>query len=138
MKTLFLIFLLSFSILVSAQELTVHISNLKNNQGQVVLLLYKKGQDLDIKKVGYRRYIKPANYNNKVSFIINDFSKGEYAFLVYHDENKNGKFDTNWIGMPKEGIGKSGVQHKRPNFENSKFILREKKLVFNIELKYLL
>ena len=28
---------------------------------------------------------------------------GKYALVCYHDENSNGKFDENMLGMPKEG-----------------------------------
>jgi len=28
---------------------------------------------------------------------------GKYALVCYHDENSNGKFDENALGMPKEG-----------------------------------
>ncbi len=34
-----------------------------------------------------------------------DFPPGAYAITVIHDENMNGKLDTNWLGIPKEGYG---------------------------------
>ena len=30
---------------------------------------------------------------------------GTYAIIVIHDENRNGKLDTNWLGVPKEDYG---------------------------------
>jgi uncharacterized protein (DUF2141 family) len=30
---------------------------------------------------------------------------GTYALAVIHDENSNGKLDTNWLGTPTEGYG---------------------------------
>ena len=30
---------------------------------------------------------------------------GDYAIAVYHDKNKNGKIDTNLLGIPKEDYG---------------------------------
>jgi len=32
---------------------------------------------------------------------------GTYAIACYHDENDNGKLDTNFLGIPKEGTGAS-------------------------------
>jgi uncharacterized protein (DUF2141 family) len=32
---------------------------------------------------------------------------GTYAISVFHDENSNGKLDTNFLGIPKEGVGAS-------------------------------
>ena len=34
-----------------------------------------------------------------------DITPGVYAIAVVHDENMNGKLDTNWIGIPREGYG---------------------------------
>ena len=34
-----------------------------------------------------------------------DIPPGTYALVVVHDENMNGKLDTNWLGLPKEGYG---------------------------------
>jgi uncharacterized protein (DUF2141 family) len=34
-----------------------------------------------------------------------DIPPGTYAMAVVHDENMNGKLDTNWAGLPIEGYG---------------------------------
>ena len=34
-----------------------------------------------------------------------DIPPGTYALAVIHDENMNGKLETNWIGIPTEGYG---------------------------------
>lgn len=34
-----------------------------------------------------------------------DIPPGTYAMAVVHDENMNGKLDTNWLGIPTEGYG---------------------------------
>src|SRR5512144_2373576 len=34
-----------------------------------------------------------------------DIPPGTYAIVVIHDENMNGKLDTKWLGVPKEGYG---------------------------------
>ncbi len=34
-----------------------------------------------------------------------DIPPGTYAITIIHDENMNGKLDTNWLGIPKEGYG---------------------------------
>jgi len=34
-----------------------------------------------------------------------DVPPGTYALAVIHDENMNGKLETNWLGIPKEGYG---------------------------------
>ncbi len=42
---------------------------------------------------------------NKCSFCIPDLSPGKYAVRYYHDENMNGKMETNLVGKPTEGYG---------------------------------
>ena len=34
-----------------------------------------------------------------------DIPPGTYAMAVVHDENMDGKLDTNWLGIPTEGYG---------------------------------
>ena len=49
---------------------------------------------------------------------------GKYALVCYHDENNNGKFDRNVLGMPKEGYGFSNNVKPRlsaPNFNQCAF-----------------
>ena len=36
---------------------------------------------------------------------LKDVPSGIYALVVLHDENVNGKLDTNWVRIPKEGYG---------------------------------
>jgi len=134
-----LILLLIFSSTVYSQvSLTVNITGLKNDNGQVVLLLFKKGQDFGIKEKAFIQFRKQQIKNQNISFEIANLEKGEYAYLVFHDSDKNGEFATNWLGMPKEGIGKSGFQGKRPTYENSKFRLSNENHTFTTRLKYIL
>ncbi len=39
--------------------------------------------------------------------VFESLPPGEYAISVFHDENKNGKMDSNFFGIPKEGVGAS-------------------------------
>jgi len=49
---------------------------------------------------------------------------GDYAVTLFHDENGNGKFDSNFIGYPLEGYGFSNnakARFKAPSFDECKF-----------------
>ena len=48
---------------------------------------------------------------------------GVYAVAMIHDENANGKLDTNFIGIPTEGIGVSNNPRLTgaPGFDEAKF-----------------
>jgi len=138
MRSIFL--LLVFFLLVDltyAQEVQVSIKNLENDKGQIVLLLFQKDQDFGLNEVPFKEMTIGEISNNKAIFSILAIPKGEYAFLVFHDEDNDGIFATNWIGMPKEGVGKSGEQNTRPTYENSKFFFDGTKLVLEVIMKYI-
>ena len=42
---------------------------------------------------------------NKCLISIPDLKLGKYAVRCYHDENLNGKMETNLVGKPTEGYG---------------------------------
>ena len=55
-----------------------------------------------------------------------------------HDENRNGKLDTNFLGIPKEGVGASNNPKSRfgpPSFEESMFVLDCPELSKEIRLR---
>jgi uncharacterized protein (DUF2141 family) len=49
---------------------------------------------------------------------------GEYAISIIHDKNRNGRLDTNFIGIPKEPFGFSNnpkIKFGPPSFSDAKF-----------------
>jgi uncharacterized protein (DUF2141 family) len=64
---------------------------------------------------------------------------GTYAIAVLHDENNNGKLDTNWLGIPKEGYGASNNKlhtFSAPAFDDSRFVVAKANVALAIRLKY--
>lgn len=45
----------------------------------------------------------PTIKNAKAEIDFTGLPPGKYAAVCYHDENSNGKFDQNMLGIPKEG-----------------------------------
>ena len=84
--------------LVAQHNLTVEITGLENNKGQVIVaLLDSNEKDLSDLKTPI------VNKRSKVTF--RNLKDGQYAVRFIHDENRNNEFDTNFIGIPKEGFG---------------------------------
>ena len=86
-------------------ELDIAISGLRNQSGTVMLCLTQRG------KAHYLACDKdPARITRTVpsgeasDIRIAGVAPGEYALLVIHDENRNGKLDT-MLGLPREGFG---------------------------------
>ena len=71
--------------------------------------------------------------DNKCIITIKNLKPGKYAVRYYHDENLNGKMDTNLVGKPTEGYGFSNNvigKFGPPPFEKWLFeITGDKKIV---------
>lgn len=68
-----------------------------------------------------------------------DIPPGTYAMAVIHDENMNGKLDTNWRGIPKEGYGFSNDAKGKvgaPSFSAASFPYDGKNLDVTMSLHY--
>ncbi|MBO6525165.1 MAG: DUF2141 domain-containing protein [Balneolaceae bacterium] len=64
----------------------------------------------------------------EVEWKVPDLPFGEYAIAVYHDKNKNGKLDTNFLGIPKEDYGFSNNARGKfgpASWEDAKFSISE-------------
>jgi uncharacterized protein (DUF2141 family) len=94
-----LLFLICFSFPSFSQfKLEVEISGIRNTKGNLMLQL------LDSKEKILEQEMIPVK-DTIYSFTFADLAPGEYAVRYYHDENLNGKMDTNFVGKPTEGYG---------------------------------
>lgn len=63
---------------------------------------------------------------NRALCEFKNVASGTYAVIVFHDENKNGKLDKNFVGMPKEGYAASNNERhafSAPRFKEASFVL---------------
>jgi uncharacterized protein (DUF2141 family) len=68
-----------------------------------------------------------------------DIPPGTYAMVVIHDENMNGKLDTNALGIPKEGYGFSNDAKKflgTPSFSDASFTYDGQNIDMTMSLHY--
>jgi uncharacterized protein (DUF2141 family) len=68
-----------------------------------------------------------------------DIPPGTYAMVVIHDENMNGKLDTNALGIPKEGYGFSNDAKKwlgTPAFSDASFTYDGQNVDMTMSLHY--
>jgi uncharacterized protein (DUF2141 family) len=66
----------------------------------------------------------PAIVNGRAACAFDDVKPGVYAVGFLHDENANGKMDTNFLGIPTEGYGASNDARGKmgpPKWEDAKF-----------------
>ncbi len=45
--------------------------------------------------------------DRKATALLHDVPVGAFGIAVFHDLNKNGELDENWLGIPKENYGLS-------------------------------
>ena len=86
-----------------ANQLTVELSGINSNNGQIYVQLFKGQQNYKLGKAAAATMVSATKGISKVSFT--NVEPGEYALRYFHDENSNGKLDTNLVGAPIEGYG---------------------------------
>ena len=91
---------------VQSEELTVKVTGIKKNKGEVVCALFKTadGFPMDLSKP--ETIWMPAD-SAEITCMFTDITVGNYAVSVAHDENGNKKVDANFFGMPTEAWGVS-------------------------------
>lgn len=118
-KYIFALSATSLSLFFNAQNhLTVRVSNLKNTTGVIEIGLYQSDKNFLKEGAQYaKKRVKVTTNPQTITFP--NLPKGEYAVAIFHDENQNGKCDTNAFGIPKEGYGFSN--NFRPKLSAPKF-----------------
>lgn len=138
-KIYFLLIFLMIFCGVKAQEkenysITVEVVNANSNNGKMFFALHDKEDDFLKKEI--MGAIENLD-NNRSMITFKNVPKGVYAISVFHDENDNGKLDTNSIGIPKEPFGCSNNAKGfmgPPKWKNAKFEIANKDVVLTIKL----
>ncbi len=100
--------------------LTARANHFRNNEGVAVAHLFNKGLMMNLPGI---KNLGAAIKDGSAEFQFTGLPFGEYAVFVFHDENGNGRLDTEG-GISLEGFGTSNngtVSAGPPGFEESKF-----------------
>ena len=117
----------------------VHVHGIRNAQGTIKAVLYGPDPNTFLvkgKKADKER--EPAE-EGSLTLCVAARAMGQYAVVVYHDENDNHKFDRNWFGFPIEGFGVSNdptLFLAPPSFEESAFEVNGDITHVEVEVKY--
>ncbi len=104
--------LLLLSPLTFANNINFEISGIKNDSGKIYVQLFKGEENYQNNKAETASMVNAVKGSTFVTF--NNVKHGEYAIRFFHDENDNGKMETNLFGFPTEGYGYSN--NAKPNF----------------------
>ena len=124
----------------TGRSLTVLVTNIRNNKGQIGFCLFNAGAGFpDHPEKAMQRTFVPVT-GNTAQYTFGDIPPGTYAVSVFHDENGDKKINRNFIGIPREGIGVSNNAKGRlgpPKFEDAKFNFSPDGQKITIRLNYL-
>jgi uncharacterized protein (DUF2141 family) len=110
----------TIAVAANAADLTVRVDGLHSAKGTVLL-------ELDDSVAGWDNKVKPLATGSvkaamgEVTYTFKNLPPGTYAVGVIDDENDNGKLDTNFLGIPKEGYGFSNnvTAMRKPTFDEA-------------------
>ena len=114
-----------------------HITRLRNNHGQVICTLFTPSDSFP-ERSHKGMTMKVPIQNNRATCRFKDVGYGDYAIVAFHDENHDGEFNQNWLGMPQEGFGfsRNPGTLKKPGFFDAKFTVDRPIVEVTISLIY--
>jgi uncharacterized protein (DUF2141 family) len=113
----------------------VTVDGVRSAKGTVILELDNSDAQWDNKVAPFAN----GNINaqaGSVVYVFRDLKAGQYSVGVFHDENGNGKFDSNFLGIPKESWGFSNNPKglRKASFDEASFSLGSENLAITIHL----
>jgi uncharacterized protein (DUF2141 family) len=85
----------------------VDIDGLRSDRGQVLCALFSSAADFPKKTDKALAHARSTILDGHATCEFHSVPSRTYAVSVFHDENSNGKLDTNFMGIPREGVGAS-------------------------------
>jgi uncharacterized protein (DUF2141 family) len=124
----------------SCPGIHVKILNIKNSTGAVACALFEAPEGFPDEYLKFATNIMVIRVRDKQALCyFESIPPGTYALGVIHDENLNGKLDTNWLGIPTEGYGFSKDAKALlgpPSFSAASFPYDGKNLDLTISVHY--
>jgi len=107
----------------SKGRIRIIVAGLHSDSGRVVCTLFYSPKGFPSDDSGAQTISVPiVNRVGTCDFPASQ--RGQYAAVVFHDENGDGKFNTNWMGLPQEGYGFSNdvsLSWRPPHFDEASF-----------------
>jgi uncharacterized protein (DUF2141 family) len=130
----------TMTIAASNSRLVVAVNGLKNQKGVVCFSLFASEQGFPNRSdQAIASSCIPAQ-EASISTTFDQLAPGRYAVAVIHDANADGKLNTGFLGIPKEGFGFSRnprIGTGAPSFNSSAVLVSGQNTQIQIDLKYL-
>ncbi len=121
----------------NSPAISISVSGIRSVTGQLVVCLWSERRGFPTCREGDgvpRRTYPVTGTSMRIAFPLP--RAGNYAVTVFHDENRNGRLNQNFIGMPTEGVGVSGNPGGMPRFASSLVALENDSAV-PVQMRYL-
>ena len=113
---------------------------MRNDKGKISCALYSSAEGFPKKgEKAVAHVVAPISEREAVCEFPG-IAPGTYAVSVFHDENSNGKLDTNFLGIPREGVGASNDARGHmgpPKFDAAAFQFAGGRASLKITIHYL-
>ena len=121
-------------------QIQVEIVGLRNDKGQVLCALFSSAGDFPKRADKAVAHSTSIITDRRAVCKFPGVTPGTYAVSVIHDQNSNGKLDTNLMGIPREGVGASNDAKGHfgpPKFDAAAFRFSGGRLELKITISYL-
>jgi uncharacterized protein (DUF2141 family) len=110
--------------LAHSAELVVKVNDVRTPKGQLLMAVFDSAEAWEGKARAVAKQAADAT-TGEVDFHFPGLAAGRYAVSVMHDENGNGRLDSNLIGMPTEGYGFSNDPQvmRKATFDEAAFAI---------------
>lgn len=123
-RSLFLVLAACGAGMARAQSsIVAHMVNLRSDKGVCRVCLYDRADAFKGTAGAPLQCREVAVVGGKAEAVFTNLPAGSYALFAFHDANNNRKFDTNFLGIPREGYGASRNNlpfAAAPGFESNK------------------
>jgi uncharacterized protein (DUF2141 family) len=122
----------------SSAKLTITVKDLRNHNGQLIFGVFTSADGFPTDSQRAVNWQVKAVDADSVVFTAM-LPPGQYGASVLHDENKNGKMDKNFAGIPVEGYGETNNPKpalRAATFEESRFNLPPEGANLTISIQY--
>lgn len=120
-------------------DVQVQISGISEKKGEIFAALYTSSAGFPSKVTHAFKTAKATPLNGKAVLTFSEVPEGKYAIALFHDTNNDGKLNTNFLGIPKEGYGVSNNVRNlfsAPGFDESSFKVGKSAVKLTIKVQY--
>ena len=119
--------------------LDIEVLGLRNNFGEVGCSIFNHANGFPRDDGKVLIHVWAPIRNHKATCEFTTLEPGQYAAVVFHDENGDHKFNMNAFGMPLEGYGFSNdaaALFAPPTFQSAAFTYSGNRLYLIINIRY--